>query len=201
MYKRKNVLTKSIRVYRNMLPPIGLLLTGGDILSRCNQKYNRYTTPQYIKTGYCLNCGAPFWAVITNNKHIVKFCSRDCTCKYYSRKLKENNFKIAYKNTDRKELSEFYQKYTGFIISEIGKYDSTYTSEALGWWGEYSVRFLYKFNSPAFKNITDKSKLKYLAKAVYCWFFNTKKKHGREVFYDECSLKTQEMILGDYNSR
>lgn len=180
------------------LPTIGIqLLTG--IHSGFARNFMIYTTPEFVHTGYCLNCGKPFW--LNNNPGKPgKFCSNSCVTKFIHSKMKEENLRVAYKNVDNKELKEFLKKYTGYVYSEIFKYDKKYSEDLKDWWQEQGVRHFWNMKKFEMKHGTKGNICKYLHTAVYYAFLNAHNKNQQEVFYDECNCKTQQMILGDYNS-
>ena len=167
---------------------------------RINRNYYRYTTVEVIKTGYCLNCGNPFFTNVYDKNKNIKFCSTTCSNKYYHRKLKEENLKIAYKHVDRKEFSEFYKKYSNFVYSKIYEQDHKYTEDLIDWWNEQAIRMFYCIKKWEIKHGRECNRFVFLAKAVIYAQQNIQAKRKNEIFYDECNRKTQQMILGDYNS-
>lgn len=181
------------------LPKIGLQLHAGLNLEYLNYKFQVYTSPQYVQTGYCLNCGTPFFKTCSNKEHKIKFCSRKCAAIYIQCCLKENRLRLAYKNTDSKELTEFFKKYSNYVYSEIYKYEHEYSEDLREWWSETAVRHCYNIKKWEKSHGRTVNKFAYLKRAVEYAFLQVRQKRSKEVFYDECNLRTQEIILGCNN--
>lgn len=164
--------------------------------------FYRQTTAEYVRTGYCLHCGNPFWIVHINKERQGKFCSLSCRAKYYRGKVKEENLKVAYKNCDKKEFTEFYKKYQNYVYSEIYKYESEYHEDLIDIWQEQAIRWFYLIQKWELQHRREGHRFGFLRKAVYFRYLELRKKKlkNAEVFYDECGMKTQQMIFGDYNS-
>lgn len=166
--------------------------------------YHKKTTVEYILVGYCLQCGNPFWRQASKsdkeNHKRGKFCSRACKAKYYWGKIKEENLRVAYKNVDKKEFTEFFKKYQNFVYSEIYKYESEYHEDLIDRWQEQAIRWFYCIKKWEITNHKKCNNFAFLRKAIYYSFLYVQKKklNSGEVFYSECGIAAQQKILGNY---
>ena len=162
--------------------------------------YNRKTTVEYVKTGYCLQCGNPFWLNNTHKDVETKFCSIKCAKKYQWNKIREENLRVAYKNIDKSEFTEFYKKYQNFVYSEIFNYESEYHEDLIDRWQDKAIWWFYNIKKWKIINHRKVNIFSYLRKAVNYAYLSVKNKkiNSGEVFYDECGIATQQKILGNY---
>lgn len=168
--------------------------------NRANTNFYLYTTVETVKIGYCLHCGNPFFKNIADIKKNIKFCCRGCATKFYKQKLKEENLRLAYNHVNQSEFQEFYKKYTNYVYAKIYEQDHKYTEDLHDWWNEQAIRLFYCIKKWEKKHGRECNKYAFFQKAVIYATQNIISKRKHEVFYDECSLKTQQMILGDYHS-
>lgn len=177
---------------RGLKPTIGLkLCTEAD--QYLNQKFYLFTHHNCFHTFICKNCGEIFNRNRCDKRE-NKFCSVSCSTKYYKRIAKERKFKLLYKIVSEDDLKAFIKKNENFVYHSIfTKYPSEYHEDLIDFWNEYSVKFAHTLKGRGIRTC-----MKYLDKALKYRFLHLHK-NKREVFYDECSLKVQEHILGTYN--
>lgn len=179
--------------YRAFLPSFALYVRSPQYFNYLYNMVDRYTLPESVKVGKCKNCGIIFFKN-NRSKRQFSFCSSSCSCKYHQRKIKETNLKLAYKNVDQKEFTEFYKNYNSYAMALIHEYDSEYWEDLKDTWQEKAIWW--------FRCLRNRySTAKFLKKAIYYAFLNLRKKKKNEVFYDECGYKAQKYILGEVNEQ
>lgn len=183
------------------LPTIGLKLETGRV--QLNNRANFYlkTTSDFVATGYCMNCGAPFFVTSYGAKYGKRphFCSNSCRAKFVKRKLKEANLRLACKNTDHKEFEKFYKHYNGYVMALIYEQKSELWEDLKDYWQEYAIRHFYNITKWEQAHGRKANRYAYFKKDIHFRVLNALKKRENEVFYDECNIKPQQMILGNCN--
>ena len=182
----------------NTLPEIGLQLVTKTNFTR-SAYFGRYVDVKCVDWAECEHCGIVFIYTKSDKNHKQRFCSRSCSRKHII-KLKRDAFqKIIYKNLDKQKFSEFYKKYTGYVYAKITEYDNDYREDFIEWWQEKAAYCYYKISSFEKAMKRETYHYSFLNKALAYAFLEIKRKKNKEVFYDECSIKIQQKILGTGN--
>lgn len=150
----------------------------------------KFTSATGNKFKKCPECG--LWYFSTRENQL--FCSHNCSNKYVGRKRHERILRQTFKVIKNNDIKEWLKKYNNFVYSEIFKCDSELHEEMIDIYNEYLPRLVYLT-----RNSTNA--IPYLKKVMKNIKLRALKNKQNEVFYDECSVKTQIQILGEYNER
>lgn len=182
---------------KNTLPEIGLQLMTMTNFSN-NIYYCIYTGAKYAAWAECEQCGIAFIYVRTDNNK-QRFCCRGCANKFIQSKKRIAYQKLIYKNIDKQKFSDFYKKYTGYVYAKISEYEREYRDDFMEWWQEKAAYFFKKITD--FEKAMKRESYRYafIDKAIAYGFLAIKSKREKEVFYNECSAKIQQKILGTCN--
>lgn len=100
------------------------------------------------------------------------------------------------------EMSEFYKQYNQIVRNYIyGNFDPDYREDLFDYWQEHAVYAFYKIYIYEKKMKRKINRFAFLKKLLAYGLLNVKANKSKEVFYNECSIKTQYKILGEYNER
>ena len=175
------------------LPKIGLQLqTMGSVDGYLKNEVILHTSPTYSRTFKCKYCGN----IVT--KQIFKktgyYCNKFCAGKAKGEIRSANVLKSAIKIVSNNELKAFLKEYSGYVFSEIYKYE-LYHEDLQEFWNVRSINILANLKR---NKISRKSHiLKYLKKTIKFWYLQILNSRKKEVFYSELSMKNQIRILGD----
>lgn len=175
-----------------LLPCIGLQMvtTGERPKVYLNRIFQEATKDINRIVKKCPECGILFITPTLRSNQI--FCCPNCSSKYNGRIRKEKNRKLAYHIIDKNAFSKWFKEYNNKVIGYIyNNYESELVEDLIDIWTDNAVIWYSKmwYKEKPF-NFLELALGKY-AKYIKC----TKK----EVFYDECSLRIQNKILGEIN--
>lgn len=156
-------------------------------------KWYLWTNDKYLKEGVCEYCGKPYLKNNSNTKLHYHYCSTTCSNRASRQAYKKNRLQLALHILSPKEITGFKKKMDNFVYSKIFECKSEYHEDLIDWWNENYILIAQKLYKRGMSTC-----MKYLQKSIYYAHLNLIKTK-KEVFYDECSLKVQESILGCYN--
>lgn len=176
----------------DLLPSISLKVEYGyDANDMINRKYHVNTSPLGKKCFICKECGMPF--ISNDYKKVVYFCSKSCATRFTSREKAKRVNKLLYKVVNQKAFSEWFKRYNNIVIGYIyNNYDSEWREDLIDCWTDKALYWYYR--------CVNKDKSMGFLKTCLHNYFLFYKREKKEVFYDECNYKTQEKILGSYNT-
>lgn len=183
-----------------LVPAIGLQLYTGhlDHLST----YYAKTGSKAQHWGICQECGLPFIYSTFSKLHFQKFCSCSCSRKYAARIHREIKQKLLSKYAKMPEMSEFYKQYNQIVRNYIySNYEPEYREDLFDYWQKEVIDVFYRIYTYEKRMKRKINRFAFLKKRIEYGFLTVKSKKSKEVFYDECSIKTQYAILGEYNER
>lgn len=183
-----------------LVPNIGLQLNTGHL---------DHLSTYYVKTGskaqhwgICQECGRAFIYSTFSKFEIRKFCSISCADKNRWRFLKEQKQKLLSKYAKMPEMAIFYKKYNQVVRNYIfGNFEPDIREDLFDYWQDNAVQAFYKIYIFEKKMKRKVNGFAFLKKFLHFGYLLVKREKSKEVFYDECSIKTQYAILGEYNER
>lgn len=171
-----------------LLPSLGLQLVGmegtTDFISRHFKQATQYTD-RIVKI--CPECKMPFITSVFQRNQ--KFCSQTCATRFTGRERAEKNRKLAWHIVDKNKFAKWFKEYNNKVIGYIyNNFDSEIREDLIDIWTEHAVMWYSK--------MWNKDKpFPFLKVTLNGWAKSAKNK--KEVFYDECSMRVQNKILGD----
>lgn len=178
------------------IPSIKLQLIDDNNYNSLTHAYYNYTTSNDKVYAVCKECGRVFIGKKNYRTKTREFCSVQCNTKHLHKKRTENAFKLAFMILTKEDIKYFYNKYNSFAMSEIYKYPK-YHEDLIEWWqtkGVFLARFLKQ--TGRLKVCKD---FNLISKNIKWFYLHLLKDRENEIFYDECSYKTQNYILGSNN--
>lgn len=171
-----------------LLPCIGLKLVGNDSVKNIIYRHYRQNTQA---TGrilrICPECKMPFITSVFQRNQ--KFCSQTCATRFTGRERAEKNRKLAWHIVDKNKFAKWFKEYNNKVIGYIyNNFDSEIREDLIDIWTEHAVMWYSK--------MWNKDKpFPFLKVVLNGWAKSAKNK--KEVFYDECSMRVQNKILGN----
>lgn len=174
-----------------LLPSVGLRLVGTNPI--CNTMCQQFkAATQYTDriVRVCPECKMPFIVSVFNHKQ--QFCCQAHAMKYTGRERAEKNKKLAWHIVDKNAFAKWFKEYNNKVIGYIyNNFDSELVEDLIDVWTDHAIIWYSK--------MWDRCKSKpfpFLKVALGRWakLIKTRKK---EVFYDECSMRVQNKILGE----
>lgn len=176
-----------------LMPCIGLQLhTTNDLGKYMSQVFHLFTNDIGKKQKRCPNCGLLFTTGGYNSPKEQIFCSTNCSNKYRARLINENNKKTAFKIVNKKAFADWFKIYNNRVIGYIyNNFESEFREDLIDIWTDKAVIWYAKMFRKDHPWKFIKANLSFAARTIR----QTKK----EFFYDECSIKVQQHILGECN--
>lgn len=183
-----------------LVPNIGLQLNTRQFNNLST--YYRNTGSNSKRWAICQECGRAFIYSTFSKFEIRKFCSNSCAVKNRWRFLKEQKQKLLSKYAKMPEMAIFYNKYNQIVRNYIfGNFEPDIREDLFDYWQENAVQAFYKIYIFEKKMKRKVNGFAFLKKFLHFGSLHAKREKSKEVFYDECSIKTQYAILGEYNER
>ena len=99
-------------------------------------------------------------------------------------------------------MAIFYNKYNQVVRNYIfGNFEPEIREDLFDYWQENAVQAFYKIYIFEKKMKRKVNGFAFLKKFIGYGVLKVRAEKSKEVFYDECSIKTQYAILGEYNER
>ena len=99
-------------------------------------------------------------------------------------------------------MAIFYKKYNQVVRNYIfGNFEPEIREDLFDYWQDNAVQAFYKIYIFEKKLKRKVNGFAFLKKFLHFGSLQVKREKSKEVFYDECSIKTQYAILGEYNER
>ena len=96
-------------------------------------------------------------------------------------------------------MSEFYKQYNQIVSNYIySNYEPEYREDLFDYWQKEAIDVFYRIYTYEKRMKRKINRFAFLKKRIEYGFLTVKSK---EVFYDECPIKAQYAILGEYNER
>jgi hypothetical protein len=183
-----------------LVPSIGLQLDTRQINNL--NTYYRDTGSNSKRWAICQECGRPFIYSTFSKFQTRKFCSCACSNRYSGRIRTELKQKLLSKYAKKPEMAEFYKQYNQIVRNYIyGNFDPDYREDLFDYWQDNAVYAFYKIYTYEKKMKRKVSRFAFLKKLIEFGFLEVKREKYKEIFYDECPIKAQYAILGEYTEK